>query len=99
VGITFHGRPGENVGRGNQFNVYKASLLDGVQVLPFQESAANSSSPQINVGLGSVGDSLVDYDVGQVKTAARLQGAEDFRKHPVLVRGQVNDAVGYGYVH
>jgi hypothetical protein len=99
VGVAFPGRPGENIGGRNQFYVYKTSLLDGVQVLSLQESAADSSSPQINVGFGPVRHWLVDYDVGQVKTPPWLQGPEDFRKHPVLVGTQVSHAVGYDYIY
>jgi hypothetical protein len=99
VGVAFPGRPGENIRRGNQLCIHQARLLDGIQVLSLQESAANSSSPQVNVGFGPIRDLLVDYNVRQVKTTPRLQGPENFRKHPVLVRAQINDTIGYDYIH
>jgi hypothetical protein len=45
VGVALPGGPGKDIGTGNQLYIYKASLLNGIQVLSLQESAANSSSP------------------------------------------------------
>jgi hypothetical protein len=85
MGVAFPQRSGENIGSGNQLDIHKAGLLNGIQVLSLQESTTNSSSPQINISFGPVWDLLVHYNVGQVKTTARLQDMKDFRQHPVLV--------------
>jgi hypothetical protein len=37
--------PGKNISGGDQFHIHKTGLLNGIQVLSLQESAANSSSP------------------------------------------------------
>jgi hypothetical protein len=85
MSIAFPSGPGKNISSGNQLDSYKASLLYGIQVLSLQESAANSSSPQINVSLGPVWNLLVNHYICQIKTSPRLQHPEDLRKHPVLV--------------
>jgi hypothetical protein len=85
MSIAFPSRTGKDISGGNQLDIYKASLLNSIQVLSLQESTANSSSPQINVSLGPVWDLLVNHYICQIKTAPRLQHPEDLRKHPVLV--------------
>jgi hypothetical protein len=98
MSIAFPSRTGKDISSGNQLDIYKASLLYGIQVLSLQESAANSSSPQINVSLGPVWDLLVDHYICQIKTAPQLQHPEDLREHPVLVWTQINDTIGYDYI-
>jgi hypothetical protein len=67
MSIAFPSRTGKDISSGNQLDIYKASLLNGIQVLSLQESAANSSSsPQINVSLGPVRDLLVDHYICQM---------------------------------
>jgi hypothetical protein len=99
VSIAFPSRTSKDINGGNQLDIYKASLLYGIQVLSLQESTANSSSPQINVSLGPVWDLLVNHYICQIKTPPRLQHPEDPRKHPVLVWAQINDTIGYDYIH
>ena len=62
VGLAF--RTQENVGCRDQLDVGETGLLDGIQVLSFQESAADSSSPKVHVGFGLVRKLFVDHDVG-----------------------------------
>lgn len=99
MGVALSLGSSENVGGGHQLQVRETGLLDRIQVLSLQESAADSSCPQVHVGLGPVGHGLVHHDVGQVEAAAGFQHPEDFRKYPVLVRAQVDDPVGDGNVH
>lgn len=39
----------KNVLGGHQLDIHKSGLADGLQILSFQESSGNSSSPQVNV--------------------------------------------------
>jgi hypothetical protein len=45
VSIPFALGPGKDISGGDQFHIYQTGLLNGIQVLSLQESAANSSSP------------------------------------------------------
>jgi hypothetical protein len=65
VGVALPEGPGKDVLAGHQLDVREPGPLDGVQVLSLQESTADSSSPQVHVGLGPVGHRLVQYDVRQ----------------------------------
>ena len=95
MSIAFPSRTGKDINGGNQLDIYKASLLNRIQVLSLQESTTNSSSPQINVSLGPIWDLLVNHYICQIKTAPRLQHPEDLRKHPILVWAEINDTIGY----
>jgi hypothetical protein len=65
MGAGFTRGSRKHVDGGNQLHVREAGPLDGVQVLSLQESAADSSGPQVHVGLGAFGHLFVDHDVGQ----------------------------------
>ena len=52
VGSGFAVSSSENIYRGHQLNFNESSLLDGVQVLSFQESSADSRGPQVHFALG-----------------------------------------------
>ena len=56
----------ENVFSGSGFHFPQAGIVDSVQVLAFQESAADSSCPEVYFCLGAVGDQFVDYHVSQI---------------------------------
>ena len=70
VGFPFGS--GEDVGGGYQLHVHETGLLDGIQVLSFQESTSNSSSPKIHVCLSGIGDRFVYNYVGEIQTATRF---------------------------
>jgi hypothetical protein len=76
----------EDVSGGDQFHIDKSSLLNGIQVLSLQESAANSSGPEVYVGFYSVWHHFMHHNVRQVKAATRLQYPKDLSKDLVLVR-------------
>ena len=98
VGVGFPLGPGEDVGGGYQFHVRETGLLDSIQVLSFQESSADSSGPEVYICLGGIRDRFVHHDVGEIQTASRFQRPEYLIKCHVLVRTQVDDSVGNGYV-
>jgi len=99
VGAGRPARADENVDGGYQLHLDKTRLLYGIEILSFQESAANSSGPQGDVGFGGVWDRFMDHNIGQVEPSCRLQRPEDFGQHPVFVRAQVDDAVGGDHIH
>ena len=99
VGVSLPLSSCEDVGGRHQLHVYETGLLDSIQVLSLQESSADSSSPQIHVRLSSIRDRFVYHYIGEIQTATRFQRPEDLIKHHVLVRAQVDDSVGNGYVH
>jgi hypothetical protein len=45
MGVAFALGPGKDIGGGDQFHIHQTSLLNGIQVLSLQESAADSSRP------------------------------------------------------
>ena len=96
VGFPFGS--GEDVGGRHQLHVHETGLLDSIQILSFQESSADSSSPQIHVRLGSIRDWFVYHYVGEIQTATRFKRPKYLIKCLVLVRAQVDDSVGNGYV-
>ena len=51
---------------------------DGIQVLSFQESAADSSGPKIHIFFGAIGHLLVDNDVSQIQNSAGLEHTKYF---------------------
>lgn len=57
-------RAGENVDGGHQLHLDKTSLLYGIEILSFQESAANSSGPQCDVGFSGVWDRFMYHNIG-----------------------------------
>src|SRR5688572_4067048 len=75
-------------------NVDESGGLDQRDVLSFQESAADSGSPDRNVLAARRGDVFVDDDVGDLQPATVLQHAECFAEHGVLARAEIDDAVG-----
>lgn len=99
VGVALTSGPCEDVKGGHQLNVYEPSSLDGVQVLSLQESAANSSRPQVHVGLGAIGHRLMQHDIRQIEPPAGLEGADNLGEDPVLVRTEVDHAVGDNDIH
>ena len=99
VGVSLPLGSGEDVGGGYQLHVHETGMLDSIQVLSFQKSSTDSSSPQIHVRLGSIRDRFVYDNVGEIQAATRFQRPEDLIKCLVLVRAQVDDSVRNDHVH
>ena len=99
VGVFFTRCPHEHVLGRYQFHIRQSGALDGVQVLSFQESAADSSGPEVHVLLGLVGHLFIGYDVGQIQASAGLQNPEYLLEHRVFIGGQVDYTVGDDHVH
>ena len=76
VGVNFTLGPQEHVFGGYQLYIGQTGGLYGVQVLSLQESAADSSGPEIHVLLDRIGHRFVDHDVSQVQPSAGLQDPE-----------------------
>jgi len=66
VGVLFTRCPQEPVFGGYQFYICQAGARYGIQVLSLQESAADSSGPEVHVLLGPVGHRFVHNYVGQI---------------------------------
>ena len=96
VGVSLPLGSGEDVGGRYQLHVHETGVLDSIQVLSFQESSSDSSSPQIHVRLSDIRDRFVYHNVGEIQTTTRFQRPEDLVKNLVLVRAQVDDSVGNG---
>jgi len=99
VGVSLPLGSGEDVGARYQLHVHETGMLDSIQVLSFQESTSDSSSPQIHIRLSDIRDRFVYHYVGEIQTTSRFQRPEDLIKDLVLVRAQIDDSVGNGYVH
>ena len=99
VGVGFSLGTGEDVGGGAQLHVHETGLLDSIQVLSFQESSADSSSPEVYICLGGIRDRFVYHYIGEIQTATRFQRPEDLFKRLVLIRAQVYHSVGNGHVN
>ena len=67
------------------FHIRQSGASDGIQVLPFQESAADSSGPEVDDLFGCVGDRLVDDYVREIQPAAGLQDSVDLNEAGVLI--------------
>ena len=99
VGVGFSLGTGEDVGGGDQLHVHETGLLDSIQVLSFQESSADSSSPEVYICLGGIRHRFVYHYIGEIQTATRFQRPEDLFKRLVLIRAQVYHSVGNGHVN
>jgi hypothetical protein len=99
LGIALSLRAGKYVHRGYQLHVSKAGLGNGLQVLSFQESPANSSRPEVHVGPGRVGHRTVHHNIREAEATAGPQDSEDLTEHLMLIRAQVYDPVGDCHVH
>ena len=77
--------PREHVLRRHYFHIRQPGANDGIQVLPFQESAADSSGPAIDDLFGCVGDRLVDDYVREIQPAAGFQHSVDLSEAGVLI--------------
>ncbi len=77
LGACFTPGSCEYVFSGNHFHFPQAGIVDSVQVLSFQESAADSSCPEVHFCLGAVGDRFVDHHVSQIQSATGLQDSEN----------------------
>ena len=62
-GVAFPFAAGKNILGRDQLNIYESGLRYRVHILSFQESAADSSSPEVDVGFGSIRNRLVHHDV------------------------------------
>ena len=98
VGVSLPLGSGEDVGAGYQLHVHETGMLDSIQVLSFQESSSDSSSPEVYIRLSGIRDRFVYHNVGEIQAATRFQRPEDLIKCLVLVRAQVDDSVGNGNV-
>ena len=58
----------------------KSKRLKGYDQLCFQQSASDSTRPEINISACSLRESLMQSDVGDLNSAARLEHASDFRE-------------------
>ncbi len=65
AGVALSLSPGEYVDRGHQFHVNETGLLYGVQILSLQESAPDSSGPQIYIRFGAVRHWPMNHHVAQ----------------------------------
>ena len=99
VGVSLPFGTGEDVGARYQLHVHETGLLDSIQVLSFQESSTDSSSPEVYICLGGIRDRFVYHNVGEIQAATRFQRPEDLFKRLVLVRAQVYYSVGNDHVH
>jgi hypothetical protein len=72
----------------------EAMPLQNLCVLCFQQSPGNSAGPEINVSATFFADRILDGHVGDLHPPAGAEHAEDFRKHGILVRHEIDHAVG-----
>src|SRR5919106_4471710 len=94
VRLTLARGAGERLATPRDLDVREPGRLDRCDVLSLQESAADSGSPDREVLAGGLGDCPVDDDVRELQPPARLQHAPRLAEDGLLVRREVDDAVG-----
>lgn len=65
----------------------------------FQQRPGNSTSPQIDMLLGGIGNRLLHEDIADLETTTRLEYSVHLRKHRQLIRTEIDHTVGDDYVH
>jgi hypothetical protein len=60
----------------------------------FQQSAGNSPRPQVDVAPGTLWDWLLNQDIGNLESPARLENSVQLLEDSVFVWGQVDRAIG-----
>src|SRR5207247_10679748 len=68
-------------------------------VLLFLERPRDTADPELDTAADLRGDLTADHDIGYRETPARAEHPERLGEHPVLVRGEVDHAVGADDVH
>ncbi len=76
MGVGFPLGSGEDIGGRYQFHIHETGLLDSIQVLSFQESSSDSSSPQVHIRLSGIRDRFVYHYIGEIQAATRFQRPE-----------------------
>jgi hypothetical protein len=62
--------------------------------MAFQQRPGDSAGPEVDVASPLLADRLLDRHVGDLEPAAGAEHTEDLREDGVLVRNEVDDAVG-----
>ena len=75
----------EHVLRRHYFHIPQTGAIDGIQVLPLQESATDSSGPEVNDLFRCVRDRFIDDYVCEIQPAAGLQDPEDLNEAGKLI--------------
>jgi hypothetical protein len=71
----------QDVGAPGDLKTLETSGLDGRRQRCFQQRPGNSTGPQIDVLLGSLGHCLLHEDIADLETATRLEYAVHLPKH------------------
>ena len=78
-------RSREHVFRRHYFHIRESGAIDGIQVLSLQESAADSSGPEVNDLFCRIGDRLIDNYVREIEPTAGFQDPEDLFETGVFI--------------
>jgi hypothetical protein len=72
----------------------EAGVADNLCQRCLRQRAGNSPGPEIEVVSGLVSHVPLDDDVGDLHSATRLEHPQDLGEHRLLVRRQIDHAVG-----
>lgn len=87
------GRAGVGVDQVARLDALEAVMLEPGGVLCFQQSACDSTGPEVDVAAALLADGLLDRHVCELDAPARLEHAVELGEDGVLVRDQVDHAV------
>ena len=91
---AFFGRAGETREPRRDAGLDKPGGLECADELCFQQSACDSTGPQVDVTQRVVWERLADHDVGDLDAAPGLEDAGDLGDCAVLVRYEIEHAIG-----
>jgi hypothetical protein len=84
--------PSETVESGDNART-ESRRLKRVDHLCFQQSAGDSTGPEVDVAKRLVGQDLSDDDIGDLGPASGFEHAGDLGKSPRFVRDEVQDTI------
>ena len=94
VGLALAAGARERLAPPHDLDVHESRPLNPLEVLSFQESAADSGGPDGDVLASGRRNILVHDDVGDLQPAAGTQRPEGLAEHAVLVGREVDHSVG-----
>jgi hypothetical protein len=90
---AFLGGTGKAIESTGDGHVAEPCRGEHIDELCFQQSASDSTGPEIDVAQRRVGENFADDDVGDLRASTWLEDTGDFSDCPLLFRHQIQDPV------
>jgi len=87
------GRSGETIESRHDVRIVEPRRTKHLDELCFQQSACDSTRPEVDVTKRAVGQDFPNDDVGDLRTPARLEHSGDLGDGLVLVRDEIQHAI------